>query len=29
VPVVDLGGGRLVIELPDEIEGEDSTNADA
>ena len=25
VPTVDLAGGRVVIELPDEIEGEDSS----
>jgi 16S rRNA processing protein RimM len=29
VPIVDLGGGRVVIDLPDEIEGDESTNADA
>ena len=29
VPIVDLGGGRVVIDLPDEIEGDKSTNADA
>ena len=29
VPLVDLGGGRVVIDLPDEIEGDESTNADA
>jgi 16S rRNA processing protein RimM len=29
VPSVDLAGGRVVIELPAEIEGDDPTNADA
>ncbi len=29
VPSVDIAGGRVVIELPDEIEGEDSSSADA
>ena len=29
VPTVDLGGGRVVVELPDEIEGDDPTSADA
>jgi 16S rRNA processing protein RimM len=29
VPMVDLPGGRVVIELPDEIEGDDSSSADA
>jgi len=28
VPTVDLAGGRVVIELPAEIDGDDSTNAD-
>jgi 16S rRNA processing protein RimM len=28
VPIVDLRRGRLVIDLPDEIDGDDSTNAD-
>jgi 16S rRNA processing protein RimM len=28
VPIVDLRSGRLVIDLPDEIDGDDSTNAD-
>jgi 16S rRNA processing protein RimM len=27
VPTVDLAGGRVVIELPDEIEGEDAADA--
>jgi 16S rRNA processing protein RimM len=26
VPTVDLAGGRVVIELPDEIEGDDPTD---
>ena len=29
VPSVDLAGGRVVIELPDEIEGDDPTSADS
>src|SRR6266478_9041809 len=29
VPTVDLKGGRVIIELPDEIEGDDSSSADA
>src|ERR1700682_3669847 len=29
VPTVDLAGGRVVIELPDEIDGDDPSNADA
>src|SRR6478735_3089828 len=29
VPTVDLEGGRVVIELPDEIEGDDPSSADA
>jgi len=29
VPTVDLEGGRVVIELPDEIEGEDPSSVDA
>src|ERR1700736_6297206 len=29
VPMVDLAGGRVVIELPEEIEGEEPTGADA
>jgi 16S rRNA processing protein RimM len=29
VPSVDLAGGRVVIELPDEIEGDNPTDADA
>ena len=29
VPSVDLAAGRVVIELPDEIMGEDPSNADA
>ena len=29
VPTVDLGGGRVVIVLPDEIDGDDPTSADA
>jgi 16S rRNA processing protein RimM len=29
VPTVDLTGGRVVIELPDEIEGDDPSRADA
>ncbi len=29
VPTVDLGGGRMVIVLPDEIDGDDPTGADA
>jgi 16S rRNA processing protein RimM len=29
VPTVDLGGGRVVIVLPDEIDGDDPTGADA
>lgn len=29
VPSVDLAGGRVVIELPAEIEGDDPTSADA
>jgi 16S rRNA processing protein RimM len=28
VPTVDLEGGRMVIELPDEIEGDDPSRAD-
>jgi 16S rRNA processing protein RimM len=28
VPTVDLGGGRVVIVLPDEIDGDDPTGAD-
>jgi 16S rRNA processing protein RimM len=28
VPTVDLEGGRVVIELPDEIEGDDPSRAD-
>jgi 16S rRNA processing protein RimM len=28
VPSVDLAGGRVVIELPNEIEGEDARAAD-
>jgi 16S rRNA processing protein RimM len=27
VPTVDLAGGRVLIELPDEIEGDDPTAA--
>ena len=27
VPTVDLAGGRVVIELPDEIEGDESSSA--
>ena len=29
VPTVDLAGGRVVIELPDEIEGDEPSSADA
>src|SRR5882724_3083327 len=29
VPTVDLGGGRVVIVLPDEIDGDDPTGADS
>ena len=29
VPSVDLAGGRVIIELPDEIEGDNSSSADA
>ena len=29
VPTVDLAGGRMVIVLPDEIDGDDPTGADA
>jgi 16S rRNA processing protein RimM len=29
VPTVDLAGGRVVIALPDEIDGDDPTRADA
>ena len=29
VPTVDLAGGRVVIELPTEIEGDDPANADS
>jgi 16S rRNA processing protein RimM len=29
VPTVDLGGGRVVIVLPDEIDGDDPAGADA
>src|SRR5258705_8229565 len=29
VPSVDLEGGRVIVELPDEIEGDDSSSADA
>jgi 16S rRNA processing protein RimM len=29
VPSVDLAGGRVVIELPKEIEGDDTSNTDA
>ena len=29
VPTVDLAGGRVVIELPKEIEGDDPADADA
>jgi 16S rRNA processing protein RimM len=29
VPTVDLAGGRVVIELPGEIEGDDPTGAGA
>jgi 16S rRNA processing protein RimM len=29
VPAVDLAGGRVVIELPDEIDGDDPVSADA
>jgi 16S rRNA processing protein RimM len=29
VPTVDLAGGRVVIELPAEIEGDDPANADS
>jgi len=29
VPSVDIAGGRVVIELPDEIEGDDPASADA
>ena len=29
VPTVDLAGGRVVIALPDEIDGDDPTGADA
>ena len=29
VPTVDLANGRVVIELPDEIAGDDPSNADA
>ena len=29
VPTVDIAGGRVVIALPDEIEGDDPTGADA
>jgi 16S rRNA processing protein RimM len=29
VPTVDLAGGRVVIELPAEIEGDDAADADA
>jgi 16S rRNA processing protein RimM len=29
VPTVDLAGGRVVIQLPDEIDGDDPTSVDA
>jgi hypothetical protein len=29
VPTVDLGSGRVVIVLPDEIDGDDPTRAGA
>jgi len=29
VPSVDLAGGRVVIELPDEIDGDDPSSAGA
>src|SRR5258708_34510491 len=29
VPSVDLAGGRVIIALPDEIEGDDASSADA
>jgi 16S rRNA processing protein RimM len=29
VPTVDLGGGRVVIVLPQEVDGDDPTSADA
>src|SRR3977135_2058376 len=29
VPSVDVAAGRVIIELPDEIEGDDSSSADA
>jgi 16S rRNA processing protein RimM len=29
VPTIDLEGGRVVIELPDEIEGDDPSSVDA
>ncbi len=29
VPTVDIAGGRVVIELPAEIEGDDPSGADA
>ena len=29
VPSVDLKGGRVILELPDEIEGDDPSSADA
>jgi 16S rRNA processing protein RimM len=28
VPTVDLAGGRVVIELPQEIEGDDARSAE-
>jgi 16S rRNA processing protein RimM len=29
VPTVDVAGGRVIVELPDEIEGDDPANAEA
>jgi 16S rRNA processing protein RimM len=29
VPSVDVAGGRVIIELPDEIDGDDPSNAGA
>jgi 16S rRNA processing protein RimM len=29
VPTVDLAGGRVVIELPQQVDGDDSASADA
>jgi 16S rRNA processing protein RimM len=29
VPTIDLAGGRVVIELPKEIEGDEPSNTDA